>query len=108
METIPRRDLEFVLGAVAADTGVRVYVRSKYPWRGRLRFDRKRHRDYFHLPIDYARINQFPEWFTVETGMNYTVSIEGEGPSQLDGSALWSYEMTLKPEQEVRLTVTPE
>ena len=39
---------------------------SKYPWQGELRFDRKRHKEWFHMPLDYARINQFPEWFTVD------------------------------------------
>jgi hypothetical protein len=25
------------------------------------------------LPIDYPRINQFPEWFTVEEGKEYSI-----------------------------------
>jgi hypothetical protein len=26
-----------------------------------------------HLPFDWPRINQFPEWFTVEEGKRYRV-----------------------------------
>ncbi len=30
------------------------------------------------LPIDYPRINQFPEWFTVQNGKNYSVASSGK------------------------------
>jgi rhamnogalacturonyl hydrolase YesR len=43
-------------------------------WKGELRFDRPRHRDFFHLPIDWPRINQFPEWYTVEKTQQYKVT----------------------------------
>ncbi|MCD6304536.1 MAG: hypothetical protein J7M21_06200 [Planctomycetes bacterium] len=67
-----RKDLR--LGAVR--TGGKVYV-SLYaaePWSGRLVFDRPRHKVQLHLPIDYPRINQFPEWFTVEAAASYRVT----------------------------------
>jgi hypothetical protein len=32
-----------------------------------------------HLPLDWPRINQFPEWWTVQPDKTYPVS---EGPSQ--------------------------
>jgi len=73
-----------------------------------LRFDRPRHRDYFHLPFDYARINQFPEWFTAEAGKRYRVQRDGEAAQEMDGEKLWRYELALKPDQPVRLTVEPE
>ena len=28
-----------------------------------------------HLPLDYPRINQFPEWFTVEADARYEVRL---------------------------------
>jgi hypothetical protein len=37
-------------------------------------FDKKRHSDYMHLPLDWPRINQFPEYFTVEKDKSYTIS----------------------------------
>jgi hypothetical protein len=35
---------------------------------------------YFHLPVDYPRLNQFPEWFKVEKEQKYLVQIEGKMP----------------------------
>ena len=35
---------------------------------------RPRHRTNLHLPLDYPRINQFPEWFTVDAEANYQVA----------------------------------
>jgi len=101
-----RNDL--LLGAVPLEgSGIRVYLRAKYPWRGRLRFDRPRHRDYFHMPLDYPRINQFPEWFTVEKGTDYTVTGAGD-PATVDGARLWSYPLSLGGDAEIILTVHPE
>lgn len=54
------------LGAVFHNGRLYVSLASSQPWQGRLIFDRPRHRHYFHLPIDYPRINQFPEWFTID------------------------------------------
>jgi len=47
------------------------------PWEGRLVFDRPRHKLLMHLPLDYTRINQFPEWFTVQAGDRYTLTRGG-------------------------------
>jgi hypothetical protein len=40
-----------------------LYLSSEQPWTGRLLFDRARHQSIMKLPVDYPRINQFPEWF---------------------------------------------
>lgn len=68
-----RADVRF--GAVQEDGKLYLSITADKPWEGRLIFDRKRHRDYMHLPFDYPRINQFPEWFTVEADRIYHVSI---------------------------------
>lgn len=59
------------LGAARSSNGwLHVELQADWPWTGRLRFDRPRHREHWHMPSDYARLNQFPEWFTVpETGI---------------------------------------
>jgi len=59
-----REDLR--LGTVLHEGKLYVTLAASKPWEGRLIFDRPRHRNYFHLPIDYPRINQFPEWFTID------------------------------------------
>ena len=43
-----------------------IAVWAHQPWTGRLVFDHARHRTNMKLPMDYPRINQFPEWYTVE------------------------------------------
>ena len=102
-----RQDLE--LGAVReSDGSVKVFVRCARPWTGALRFDRRRHRENLHLPFDYARINQFPEWFIAEAGKRYRVLGEASAPQVVDGKDLWHYNLVLEPNRAVRLTVKPE
>lgn len=54
-------------------TPVYLYLSAEKEWTGRLIFDRKRHRDHLNLPMDWPRLNQFCEWFTVEPGIEYTI-----------------------------------
>ncbi len=54
------------VGAAVGDDGATYWViEADWPWHGMLRFDVPRHAEYLHLPADYPRLNQFPEWFTV-------------------------------------------
>jgi hypothetical protein len=54
------------VGAIAGEDGaVYISVESDWPWTGKLRFDVPRHSEYLHIPSDYPRLNQFPEWLTV-------------------------------------------
>lgn len=46
-------------------------------WDGEIRFDRARHRDIFQLPVNYIRLNEFPEWYPVESDRNYEVRRRG-------------------------------
>lgn len=67
-----RADLR--VGAVRDDDGtVHFLVASDFPWQGKLRFDIPRHAEYLHMPEDYPRLNQFPEWFTVSKDAQYEV-----------------------------------
>jgi hypothetical protein len=61
------------LGAVRKEDVVYLCLSADQPWEGRLVFDRPRHKVVMRLPLDYPRINQFPEWFSVETGTQYRV-----------------------------------
>jgi hypothetical protein len=68
-----RWDSSLLLGATRQQGALRIVLSSDKDWRGRLRFDRPRHRRHLHLPADYPRINQFPEWFTVSDDRAYAV-----------------------------------
>ena len=100
-----RADLRF--GAVRFGDELLIHLAADEPWDGRLIFDVPRHRAYLKLPIDYPRLNQFPEWFTAEAGKQYTVrNLPGDSHRELTGRQLRAgVPVTLKPGSAVRLVV---
>jgi len=62
------------VGAVHTDNKLFLTISSEKGWKGTLNLDKKRHLEFMHLPADWPRINQFPEYFTVEKEKNYSVS----------------------------------
>ncbi|MCC6394391.1 MAG: hypothetical protein IT167_27595, partial [Bryobacterales bacterium] len=46
-----------------------------------IRFDFARHRRVLNLAANYVRLNEFPEWFTVDENKLYTLT--GPGPAQV-------------------------
>ena len=76
------------LGAVAANNKLYLHLDAQQPWKGRLKFDQPRHRENLHLRIEYPRINQFPEWFTVEADQHYRVQITGREAQLYTGTEL--------------------
>ncbi|MBH45553.1 MAG: hypothetical protein CMC93_02930 [Flavobacteriaceae bacterium] len=62
------------IGASSIQGETYFVISSKKEWKGKLIFDPIRHETILHLPIDYPRINQFPEWFTVDPNLNYKIS----------------------------------
>ncbi|NCC93786.1 MAG: hypothetical protein EOM10_10955 [Opitutae bacterium] len=63
------------LGAVREDGKVLMSVTAETDWSGMIRFDYPRHRDHLHLPINYPRLNEWPEWYTVEHDRRYRVRV---------------------------------
>lgn len=78
---------DVICGAVRDGDAVVVALRATTPWQGRLVFDRPRHREVMHLPLNYPRINQFPEWFVVESNASYSVT-RGPTTTTMTGTAL--------------------
>ncbi|MGC9326966.1 MAG: hypothetical protein ACP5I1_04990, partial [Candidatus Hinthialibacter sp.] len=74
--------------AVLENNTLYITLRSDWNWSGKLQFDLPRHKAYFHLPSDYPRINQFPEWFTVEADQVYTIFVEGVDQEPQKGGEL--------------------
>ena len=103
----PWRDDVYV-GAVVDDAGaLHLSLRSDWQWKGTIRFDRPRHRDHLGLPEDYPRINQFPEWFTVDGDATYRLQVNDEDPREVAGRDLWNLPLLLEPGRQVSLTVAP-
>jgi len=100
-----RADLR--VGAVRDEHGTcHFVVEGDWPWDGTLHFDRPRHAENLHIPDDYPRLNQFPEWFTVPEKGTYK-SNQGEFSAQKLRAGLPvhvardnPYYLTLKPETE--------
>ncbi len=81
-----RKDLQ--LGAVKrADESLLIVVCSLESWEGRLYFDFHRYKENMKLPLDWARINQFQQWFAVENDKEYSIIIDGK-ESKFSGKEL--------------------
>ncbi len=102
-----RADLR--LGAVCENGLLTIQLGADQPWKGRLLFDQPRHRTVMHMPLDYPRINQFPEWFTVDKEATYQVTNPAGRPTPYTGQQLiegLSVEFTPGGDT-VQWTVTP-
>lgn len=98
------------LGAVREGDRLLVSLTAGRPWSGRVRFDRARHKEYLRLPTDYPRINQFPEWFTVERERGYQASngMDGRVVREVQGEELMAgLPVELDDGLEVRLVLSP-
>ena len=69
-----REDLRF--GAVVRSGALYVALQATEPWEGLLHFDAPRHRVHLGLPMNYPRLNEFPEWYPVEPARLYKVIVE--------------------------------
>jgi len=81
-----REDLR--LGGAGDGDDLLLLLSSEKPWSGRLLIDRPRHRDFLQLPWNYPRLNQFPEWYVVESTRLYRVSVGGGEPRLFLGAEL--------------------
>ena len=101
-----RADLR--LGAVRDGETLRLVLSAKEPWTGTLNFDRPRHAENLHLPVDWPRINQFSEWFTVQSSREYLIRGAGSAPRRQTGAELAAgYPLSLSANSELELTVVP-
>jgi hypothetical protein len=64
---------DIIFGAVQDGNKLKIALIAERDWTGKLIFDAPRHRTLMKLPIDWPRINQLPEWFTVKEDKTYTV-----------------------------------
>jgi len=80
---------DVILGAERLGEETIFVLTSENDWEGKLVFDAQRHKTILNLPIDYPRINQFPEWFTAEQGKEYLlVSSKKELSGKYSGKQL--------------------
>ncbi len=102
---VPWRE-DVVFGALAEPDGLTITLRAEKDWDGLLGFDTPRHRTTLKMPMDWPRINQFPEWFTVEAGKRYTVLV-GDKRREILGKALAEgLPLQLKAGESLRVRVS--
>lgn len=74
-----RSDIQ--LGAAINGDDVIISLKAGQNWQGKLKFDSPRHNSIMKMPADWPRINQFPEWFTVNHNKIYQVKDLATGSS---------------------------
>jgi hypothetical protein len=62
------------LGAVRDGERLLVSLEAPADWKGRLRFDYARHRRELNFSRNYVRLNEWPEWFTVDENTLYAIT----------------------------------
>lgn len=101
-----RADVE--LGAVQQGDRLYLTVSAEEDWSGTLRFDPPRHETAMNLPLDYPRINQFPEWFPVKSDASYRVaSPDEEGVLHRGDELVDGLSVEVEAGQQHRLVVEP-
>lgn len=99
---------DVMLGAVEKDEKLYLTLTAKEDWSGQLIFDTARHKTNMNMPLDWPRINQFPEWFTVEAESRFLLTDARSGKSTTyTGEELSrGIEMTLEAGAEMHLIVS--
>ncbi len=85
-----------------------ITVQTQWPYTGKLHFDRARHQRYLHLPEDYPRINQFPEWFTLTPSTTYQIRMGDDNVKTITTKELENGLPIVIPEDNsLQLIITP-
>ncbi len=95
------------VGSVAKSGQLFVHAESDVPWTGRLCFDWPRS-EHKAANIDWARINEMQEWYTVRAQHRYTVVVDTQAPLTVSGKQLIDGLPTeLKPGRSRRIHISP-
>ncbi len=105
--TITPWNSDVYFGAVKKDDGVSVMLWSESDWNGLLSIDGERHKENMHLPIDWPRINQFPEWFTAEKDKSYSVVINGSSSVMKGEDILKGINLKMKKNDSMKIDIMP-
>jgi hypothetical protein len=96
------------LGAAEEAGCLHVHIHAEDSWHGTLMLDTPRHAQNFGLAIDYPRLNQWPEWWTVDPARRYAVSMTDGTLIDLDGERLAAgLPIALAPGLEAQMVVCP-
>jgi hypothetical protein len=98
------------IGGIFRDSVLYLSLTSPRDWNGNLMFDKKRYSEYMHLPLDWPRINQFPEYFTIEKGKSYRIVTEKADNEQIikGEDLLEGLPIRIKAGKEIRIKINIE
>jgi hypothetical protein len=71
--TIQPWSSDIIIGAEKSGKSFFFVICAYNDWIGKLIFDVQRHKTLLNLPINYPRINQFSEWFTIDKEKKYSI-----------------------------------
>jgi hypothetical protein len=96
-----------VTGALQKDSILYLTVASEEDWSGLIMFDITRHKEFMHLPLDWPRINQFPEYFTIEKEKNYRIKSGNTRKEEvISGEELqYGYRLKLRKGEKIRMMI---
>lgn len=97
------------LGAIERGDTLFISLSASAPWEGKLYLDQSRHASSMHLPLDWPRINQFPEWTTVDPEQSYQWKKEQSGATQLltGEKLLEGLPLSLSANEQLHLVIMP-
>lgn len=98
---------DVIFGSVEKEDQLLIYISAGSPWKGKLIFDNERHSIGMHLPYDWPRINQFPEWYLVKNDEKYELfNTKNKIKTKLSGSELKDgIELTLEEGEQYYLQI---
>ena len=101
-----REDL--VWGAEQKDNQLFITLKADSSWTGKLVFDMARHQTSLNLPLDWPRINQFPEWFSVDQVKQYKLhNVQDDADKIISGfDLLQGIEINLVPDSPEMLLIS--
>ncbi|MCS6950826.1 MAG: hypothetical protein NZ520_10240, partial [bacterium] len=93
------------VGAVQQGDMINVSLQADEDWQGTLVFDHPRHVENLRLPLNYPRLNEFPEWFPVHRGRTYKVQVDRKSFLLQGEQLLRGLPVTLRRGHALRVTV---
>ncbi len=97
---------KLMIGAVNDRGRIKIALSCPSGWEGTLKFDSPRYKNLMHYPTDYPRINQYQQWFTIDSAKSYKLQ-SGQGKSKIvNGQDLIKgLPVKVKPGEVLYLTV---
>lgn len=105
------RDWKAGLELGAASDGGRLYLtlHAPFDWAGNVVFDGQRHRRVLNFRKNYARLNEWPEWYTVRESSLYRIEDPDSGieATRLGSELRDGFALRVPAGKTVRLMVSP-